>query len=46
VTIRAGLRVVNVHGLPRRVLETLNEYDTLANAAPRPEVTGAVATAA
>jgi anti-anti-sigma factor len=30
-----GLRVVNVEGLPRRVLETLNEYDTLAHGGPR-----------
>jgi anti-anti-sigma factor len=30
----AGLRVVNVQGLPRRVLETLNEYDALANGPP------------
>ena len=26
-----GFRVVNVRGLPRRVVETLNVYDTLAN---------------
>jgi anti-sigma B factor antagonist len=32
----AGLRVVNVQGMPRRVLETLNEYDTLVNGAPGP----------
>jgi ABC-type transporter Mla MlaB component len=40
----AGLRVVNVDGLPRRVLETLNEYDTLAHGGRGPGVTGAVVT--
>jgi anti-anti-sigma factor len=42
---RAGFRVVNVRGLPRRVLEALNEYDTLANGGPGLGVTGAVAAA-
>jgi anti-anti-sigma factor len=32
----AGFRVVNVHGLARRVLEALNVYDTLADGAPGP----------
>jgi anti-anti-sigma factor len=37
----ARFRVVNVRGLPRRVLKTLNEYDTLADGAPGPGVIGA-----
>jgi anti-sigma B factor antagonist len=37
----ARFRVVNVRGLPRRVLEALNEYDTLADAAPDPDSSGA-----